>query len=144
MSLADDFNLRLETARMNDMADFVDLFDVPQSWTPTLSVTAPMTIGSQSVLYSVWYQVGDLNKIYMRATATLGGTSRYQVFATLPVTPPSASYHPLICNYRQPIAGGYVIGCAFTDGASITISKADGSEFTADTIDINIWGEVRT
>ncbi len=102
MTLADDYNLRAEIATMNDVADFVDLFDAPLSWTPTFSVVAPMTLSSTTIHSAVYYEIGDLNLFFLRFSFTCGGTSRQQIAATLPFTTISATYHPLTCVLGQP------------------------------------------
>lgn len=143
MTLADDLGIRLETVSMNDIGDFVDLFSEPQSFTPTFAVTAPMTLTSTSINIAYWYDIGDLNLIWLKFTATIGGTSRFNITATMPFTPVAASYHPLLCSVGQPNAGGYVMGHCYTDGTGVVISRWDRSEFTADTIDVNIAGIIR-
>jgi hypothetical protein len=143
MTLADDYNLRAEIATMNDVADFVDLFDAPLSWTPTYGVTAPMTISSTTTHSAVYYEVGDLNFVFLRFSATVGGTSRVQITASLPFTTIASTYHPLTCVIGQPASGNYLSGVCYTDGNLLFIRKPDGSEFTASTVDVNISGVIR-
>lgn len=141
MSLGDD--LRLETVSMNDVADLFDLFSDPLSWTPTFAVTSPMTISSTSILTAIYYEVGDLNIFFLHFTATVGGTSRYEVKASLPFTPIASTYHPLTCIVGQPNSGSYKGGLSYTDGTDLICRYDDTAEMTADTIDINISGIIR-
>lgn len=143
MALSDDFNLRTELVTMDDVADFVDLFSEEGTWTPTFSVTSPMTISSTSIDYAKWFEIGDLNLMWLKFTATIGGTSRYDIKTSLPFTPIAASYHPLLCSVGQPTAASYNTGHCYTDGTDLVISKADRSEFSASTIDCNIVGIIR-
>lgn len=141
MSLGDD--LRTELATMNDVADLFDLFSDPISFTPTFSVLSPMTIGSTVIQYSIYYPIGDLNLFFLKFTATIGGTNRFNISASIPLTAIPASYHPLLCSVGQPNSGSYNTGHCYTDGTDLVISKADRSEFSASTIDCNIVGFVR-
>lgn len=141
MSLGDD--LRTELATMNDVADLFDLFTEQNSFTPTFSVTNPMTISSTTIQYAIYYSIGDINIFFLKFTATVGGTSRFNINASIPLTPIPASYHPLLCSVGQPNAGSYNTGHCYTDGTDLVISKADRSEFSASTIDCNIVGFVR-
>lgn len=143
MSLSDDLGIRTETVSMNDVADFIDYFSEQDSWTPTFSVNSPMTIGSTAIQYAVWYPIGDLNIFYLKFTATIGGTSRFNILASLPLTSIPASYHPLLCSVGQPNSGSYQMGHCYPDGTDLVISKYDRSEFAASTIDVNIFGIIR-
>jgi len=143
MTLADDLGLRLETVSMNDVGDFADLFSNPLSWTPTFAVTAPMTISSTSILTAIYYEIGDLNIFFLHFTATIGGTSRYEVRASMPFTPIASTYHPLACEIGQPNSGSYKGGICHTDGTNFVCRFDDTAEMTASTIDINISGIVR-
>ena len=143
MSLADDFNLRLEIASMSDVADCFDQFSNELTWTPTFGVVAPMTIASTSISYAVYYEIGDLNFFFLRFGATLGGTARQQISASLPFTTISASYHPLTCVIGQPASGNYLSGVCYTDTNNLLIRKPDGSDMATGTVDVNIAGVIR-
>ena len=143
MTLADDYNLRAETVTMNDVADFVDLFSEETSFTPTFSVTAPMTISSTAIDVAKLYTIGDLCFVSLKYRATIGGTSRFELRASLPFTPIASTYHNLTCNIGQPTAGSYLAGLCYTDGTNLIARLYNSSEMSATTVDVNINGFLR-
>jgi hypothetical protein len=144
MSLADDYNLRTELASMSDVADCFDLWSNQLTWTPSLSVTAPMTIASASIIFADYYKIGDITFVFCRVTATIGGTSRNELRVSTPYAVSPNQYSPMIMSYRQPIAGSYVDGQCYPDSGYLVCRTRDNTQFTADTIDLNIAGAFRS
>lgn len=129
MTIADDYFLRLETASMNDVADFVDLFDTSTSFTPTLSASGSMTASSATGGSCRYWTLGNLiiAKYYI-TDITLGGSASNEIRATLPITADGSGY-----------GGGAAVGNTTTNGGlylfvSTTVvgfRKSDASNYTA-------------
>lgn len=55
------------------------------SWTPTITASGAMTIGSTVITYAKYCRMGSMVFIKARATFTTGGTANTDVIFTLPV-----------------------------------------------------------
>lgn len=131
MSTADDYNLRSELATMNDVADFVDSFDAPTSFTPTLSASGSMTATSATGGSCTYWQIGKLVIArYYITDITTGGTASNEIRATLPVTASGTSLGGGACVGNSTADTGFYL---FQSSTVVGFRKAGAGNYSLTT-----------
>lgn len=84
-----------------------------QTWTPTWTASAPMTISGITVISAAYLRLGPLCIIQLRATFTLAGTPSNIVAPSLPIAV-DGDFMPMSCLIAQPSTNPWNLGIAYT------------------------------
>lgn len=146
MGLSNDFNLRLDQARMNDVADFVDLFNSYTTWTPTYTPSASMTFTSITTDRAYYVKIGNFAYFNILFRGTIGGTLGNNIRVSLPINLADLET-PFNGFHRQPLDSGTIPSAHGRATGSpingIVVRKHDGSNFIANTLQMGISGWAR-